>query len=85
MTEKQLKIVGWGYEGDEISAEEHEMISTRFTERFEGDFEIRKAPFHTPKTQKRHSAYSRLQPIATFERVLERSQKRLEADRGPIF
>jgi alkyldihydroxyacetonephosphate synthase len=44
MTDRKLKIVGWGFEGDEISAEEHEMITTRFTERFSGDFEIRKAP-----------------------------------------
>ncbi len=57
MTKKQLKIVGWGYEGDEISAEEHEMITTRFTERFEGDFEIRQAPgeesieLHAPRLE----------------------------------
>ena len=44
MGAQKLKIVGWGFEGDEISAEEHEMITTRFRDRFSGDFEIRKAP-----------------------------------------
>jgi alkyldihydroxyacetonephosphate synthase len=44
MGAKELKIIGWGYEGEEISPEEHQMITTRFSERFEGDFEIRKAP-----------------------------------------
>ena len=41
---RQLKIIGWGYEGDEISAEEHAMLTARFTERFGGDFEIRTPP-----------------------------------------
>ena len=44
MTDRKLKIVGWGFEGDEISSEEHEMITSRYRERFTGDFEIRKAP-----------------------------------------
>ena len=44
MGARQLKIVGWGYEGDEISADEREMVTSRFTERFGGEFEIRKAP-----------------------------------------
>ncbi len=44
MTDRNLKIIGWGYEGEEISDEEHRMIDTRFRERFGGDFEIRKAP-----------------------------------------
>ena len=44
MTAKQLKIIGWGYEGDEITPDEHAMITTRFSERFEGDFEIRQPP-----------------------------------------
>lgn len=44
MTDRKLKIIGWGYEGEEISDEEHRMVDTRFRERFPGDFEIRKAP-----------------------------------------
>jgi len=44
MTGKQLKIIGWGYEGEEISADEHRMITARFSDRFDGDFEIREAP-----------------------------------------
>jgi len=44
MSTRQLKIIDWGYEGDEISADEHEMITSRFRDRFEGDFEVRKAP-----------------------------------------
>lgn len=44
MTARKLKIVGWGYEGEEISADEHRMITERFTSRFPGEFEIRKAP-----------------------------------------
>jgi alkyldihydroxyacetonephosphate synthase len=39
-----LKIIGWGYEGEEISPDEHAMVTTRFRERFKGEFEIRKAP-----------------------------------------
>ena len=44
MSAKILKIIGWGYEGEEISPDEHQMITTRFSERFDGEFEIRKAP-----------------------------------------
>ena len=44
MPDKQLKVIGWGYEGEEISEEEQQMIDSRFRERFGGEFEIRKAP-----------------------------------------
>ncbi len=44
MTRRALKIIGWGYEGDEITPAEKEMITTRFAARFGGEFEIRKAP-----------------------------------------
>ncbi len=44
MTQRQLKIVGWGYEGDDITADEKEMVTSRFTERFGGDFEVRHPP-----------------------------------------
>jgi len=44
MAVRRLNIIGWGYEGDEISAEEHEMITNRFRDRFGGEFEVRKAP-----------------------------------------
>src|SRR5690606_7162558 len=41
---RRLKVIGWGYEGDEISAEEHGMITSRSRERFGGEWEVRKAP-----------------------------------------
>ncbi len=44
MTDRQLKIIGWGYEGEEISDDEHRMIDDRFRGRFSGDFDIREAP-----------------------------------------
>jgi alkyldihydroxyacetonephosphate synthase len=44
MSARRLKIIGWGYEGEEISPEEHAMVTTRFRERFKSEFEIRKAP-----------------------------------------
>jgi alkyldihydroxyacetonephosphate synthase len=44
MAKRRLKLVGWGYEDEDISQAEHEMITTRFRERFGGEFEIRKAP-----------------------------------------
>jgi alkyldihydroxyacetonephosphate synthase len=57
MAARKLKIIGWGYEGDEISDEEREMVTTRFTERFTGDVEVRKAPdedaiaLHAPRLE----------------------------------
>ena len=44
MARRKLKLVGWGYEDEEITPAEHEMITKRFRERFGGDFEVRKAP-----------------------------------------
>ena len=44
MATKELKLVGWGYEGDEITDVERQMVTSRMRERFGGEFEIRKAP-----------------------------------------
>ena len=44
MSARRLKIIGWGYEGDEISREERERIATTAREQFGGEFEIREAP-----------------------------------------
>ncbi len=44
MSGKKLKIIGWGYEGEELSREEHEQVVSTAHKRFGGEFEIRKAP-----------------------------------------
>jgi alkyldihydroxyacetonephosphate synthase len=44
MTMSKPKLIGWGYDGDEISDTERQMVTSRMRERFGGDFEIRKAP-----------------------------------------
>lgn len=44
MSTRRLKILGWGYVGEEITREEHERATSTQRERFTGDFEIRKAP-----------------------------------------
>ena len=44
MATKELKLVGWGYEGDEITDVERQMVTSRMRERFGGEFEIRKVP-----------------------------------------
>jgi alkyldihydroxyacetonephosphate synthase len=44
MTKQRLKIVGWGYEGDDLSADERELVVSRFRNRFGGDFALRDAP-----------------------------------------
>ena len=41
MTTSKPKLIGWGYEGDEISDAERHMVTSRMRERFGGDFEIR--------------------------------------------
>lgn len=70
MTKRKLKLVGWGYEDEEISAAEHAMITTRFAERFGGDFEVRKAPtedaFDPPRT--RIDIPSRLTEFSTSDK-----------------
>ncbi len=44
MPQSRLKLVGWGYEGDDISDAERKMVTARLAQRFGGEFEIRKAP-----------------------------------------
>ena len=44
MATRELKLVGWGYEGDKITDVEQQMVTSRMRERFGGEFEIRKAP-----------------------------------------
>ena len=47
MTAKRPRLVGWGYEGEEMTPAEHDMVMARYTERFGrfgGDFERRKPP-----------------------------------------
>jgi len=44
MNDRRPKLIGWGYEGDEISESERQMVMSRVGERFGGDFEIRRAP-----------------------------------------
>lgn len=44
MSKKRLKIIGWGYEGEELTPAEYERVTTVTRERFGGEFEIRKAP-----------------------------------------
>ena len=44
MAKSELKLVGWGYEGDEITDVERQTVTSRMRERFGGEFEIRKAP-----------------------------------------
>jgi alkyldihydroxyacetonephosphate synthase len=44
MTTSKPKLIGWGYEGDEISDAERQMVASRVRERFGGEFEVRKAP-----------------------------------------
>src|SRR6516225_9776326 len=44
MATRELKLIGWGYEGDEITDVERQMVASRMCERFGGEFEICKAP-----------------------------------------
>src|SRR6516164_2087727 len=44
MATRELKLIGWGYEGDEITDVERQMVTSRMRERFGGEFEICKAP-----------------------------------------
>src|SRR5215471_456919 len=44
MATRELKLVGWGYEGDGITNVERQMLTSRMRERFGGEFEICKAP-----------------------------------------
>ncbi|MEZ5822088.1 MAG: FAD-binding oxidoreductase [Xanthobacteraceae bacterium] len=44
MAMRRLKLVGWGYEDDEISDAERQMVTSRMRERFGGEFDVRKAP-----------------------------------------
>lgn len=44
MATSKLKLVGWGYEGDEMTDVERQTVISRMCERFGGEFEIRKAP-----------------------------------------
>jgi alkyldihydroxyacetonephosphate synthase len=44
MATTTLKLIGWGYEGDDISDAERQAVIARMRERFGGDFETRKAP-----------------------------------------
>ena len=43
MATRELKLVGWGYEGDEITDVERQMVTSRMRERFGGEFEILRA------------------------------------------
>src|SRR5690606_18903721 len=49
---RRLKVIGWGYEGDEISAEEHGMITSRSRERFGGEC----GRFERPRRKRRSSS-----------------------------
>lgn len=40
----KLKLVGWGYEGNEMTDDERQTVISRMCERLGGEFEIRKAP-----------------------------------------
>jgi alkyldihydroxyacetonephosphate synthase len=44
MATRTPKIIGWGYEGDEISDSERHAVMARVRERFGGEFEVKKAP-----------------------------------------
>ncbi len=44
MTTKRPKLIGWGFEGDEMTQAEREMVMQRCTDRFGGDYEIREVP-----------------------------------------
>ena len=44
MATRELKLVGWGYEGDGITDVERQLVTSRMCERFGGEFEICKAP-----------------------------------------
>lgn len=41
---KRPKFIGWGFEGDEMTAAEREMVQARSQAQFGDDFDIRKAP-----------------------------------------
>src|SRR5262245_54142620 len=44
MATSERKLVGWGYEGDEITDVERKMVTSRMRERLGGQFETREAP-----------------------------------------
>jgi len=44
MAGRRLKLLGWGYEDQQISTEEHDMVMTRITERYGADLDYRAAP-----------------------------------------
>jgi alkyldihydroxyacetonephosphate synthase len=43
-TTRTPKLIGWGYEGDDISDAERQTVAARMRERFGGDFELARAP-----------------------------------------
>jgi alkyldihydroxyacetonephosphate synthase len=44
MTTKRPKLIGWGFEGDEMTEAERAMVMQRCIDRFGGDYEIREMP-----------------------------------------
>ena len=67
MTTKRPKLIGWGFEGDEMTQSEREMVMGRCIERFGGDYEVRAVPreaeieLHRPRLE----VPSRLAEFAT--------------------
>ena len=44
MAERRPKLIGWGFEGDEMTLAEREMVMQRCIARFGGDYQIREVP-----------------------------------------
>ncbi len=67
MTTKRPKLIGWGFEGDDMTQAEHDMVMQRCVDRFGGDYEVREVPteaeieLHRP----RHEVPSQLAEFAT--------------------
>ncbi len=57
MDASKLKVIGWGYEGDDISREEYEMVTGQAREYFGDDLEVRETPteesieLHAPRLE----------------------------------
>lgn len=57
MRKRPLKIIGWGYEGEDISAEEQQLVTSNLQRRFGADLERRPAPaedsiaLHAPRLE----------------------------------
>ena len=75
MTAKRAKLIGWGFEGDEITTEEREMVMGRITERYGGDLERQAPP--TAEEIELHAPRLDLPPVLADFATIDRHERLL--------